>query len=456
MSLLLCLLIGCLDCHKELAGRYARTPMANSSGAVEAAREPEGGFHHPLSRTRYDIKREDGALRLNWNGGSVALAFFIGSRRMGRSYAYLDKDHLYQAPVGYYANKRAWDMAPGYAADRHPDFDRPITPECLFCHSTAARSEPGTLNRITAADALQGIGCQRCHGGGALHSANPRRDNIINPARLARPLRSAVCEQCHLAGEARIELPGRSLDRFAPGEALSDYVDVFVSTSSAGVRVNGHADALARSRCAQESQLWCGSCHNPHGPSANFRQTCLGCHGANDCSSPQRDNGDCVRCHMPKARAYDGGHTVFTDHSIPRKPASSRVGRSPATELVPYFGRRLPEAVAQRNLGLAYASAGSFEKAWPLLREAAQAKPKDARLYAQIAILLEADGRLPQAAGFYRMALEIDPDQDASLTRLGLLLARQGQTAEARPLLAKALVRNPRQPEVRKRLEALD
>jgi tetratricopeptide (TPR) repeat protein len=155
---------------------------------------------------------------------------------------------------------------------------------------------------------------------------------------------------------------------------------------------------------------------------------------------------------MPKSRAYDGGHTVFTNHSIPRKQGKqSEVGK----QLSAYYDRPLPGGLPQRNLGMAYASVGAIEEAWPLLRAAVQRKPRDAPLYAQTGLLLEASGRIEQAIDFYRLSVEIDANQDAALARLGMLLAQRGEDAEARRLLQKALLRNPRQPELRKRLAAL-
>jgi chemotaxis protein methyltransferase WspC len=158
---------------------------------------------------------------------------------------------------------------------------------------------------------------------------------------------------------------------------------------------------------------------------------------------------------MPKARAYDGGHTVFTDHSIPRQPAAMRSAREAVGELSPYFRRTLPAALAQRNLALAYASAGAIDKAWPLLRAAVQSKPQDPALYTQVALYLEADGRHEQAIEFYRMAIDLDSEHDTALARLGLLLSQRGATAEARALLHRALARNPRQPTLRKALAGL-
>jgi tetratricopeptide (TPR) repeat protein len=162
---------------------------------------------------------------------------------------------------------------------------------------------------------------------------------------------------------------------------------------------------------------------------------------------------------MPKARAYDGGHTVFTDHSIPRRALSQPVLRAnpgvPA-ELAPYFHRELPPGVAARNLGLAYTSIADqfnvpdFDKrAWPLLVNAAQSNVRDPLLYTQMAYLLQADGRFEQAIELYRLSLKLDPDQDLAVVNLGELLYRRGDKDEARRLWRRALILNPRQPAVR-------
>lgn len=454
MAFLLCLLVTCWDCHRDIAEAYAKTPMANSSGPVVATAEPVGAVSHAPSQTQYVIERDRDLLRLRWNATSVPLQFFIGSRRMGRSYGFSDDGYLYQAPVGYYANKRCWDMAPGYQTDREPDLNRPITAECLFCHASGARVEPATVNRIRNVSGLRGITCERCHGDGASHTATPRRDNIVNPARLHGPARAAVCEQCHLAGEARIVMPGKSLQDFRPGQELSDYLAVFVARGDSGVSVAGHSEALARSRCAQRSSMWCGTCHNPHQPVASYREKCVDCHAPAQCPVPAARTAECVACHMPKARAHDGGHTVFTDHSIPRRRTAAP-SRGAVAELVPFHDRPVATAIAHRNLGLALASIGALETSWPLLRAAAQSKPADPVLYAQIGMLLEADGRLEQAANYYRLSLELDPTQHTALPRLGLLMARRGSAESARRLLEAALRSNPRQPAVRQALTAL-
>src|SRR5690242_18804267 len=200
----------CVDCHRDMVDRYARTPMANTSGVARPANESPGRVG-PFTITP--------ALALLWDGHQVDLTFFIGSRRMGRSFAFEYDGRLYQAPVGYYANRRAWDFAPGYEHDTTPDLSRPITTECLYCHATRTALEPGTLNRYR--EIVHGIQCSRCHGESGDHT------RLVNPRKLPPRLRDSVCEQCHLSGIARLTQPGRRMADFAPGADLADYIEVF-------------------------------------------------------------------------------------------------------------------------------------------------------------------------------------------------------------------------------------
>jgi hypothetical protein len=363
-------------------------------------------------------------MKLQWREGSVNLTFFIGSRRLGRSYAYSYDGGLFQAPVGFYANKGAWDLAPGYEHDTKPDLNRPITPDCLFCHATRADVAAGSLNRYRTI--THGIQCARCHGTSSNHG------ELVNPRNLSSPLRDSVCDQCHLAGAVRLVRAGKRLADFRSGENLADYVEVFVAGRKQGVRVNGHSEALALSKCKQKSagQLWCGTCHNPHRAEVNYSNACRGCH------TQPHSQDDCIGCHMPKAKAYDGGHTVFTDHSLSPKSAPR--------PLASYF-RRVP---TKRDLGLAYVQIGMewrdssyFEKAWPLLREAGDLKAVDPQLNATIGALLQADGRKEQAAAYYRLSLAQDPIQPDILNKLAGLV----EESEAGRLRKSALMILPHQ-----------
>ncbi len=435
----------CAGCHQQIVERWSKSPMARSSGVVVAAEQPEGGGPN------FRVTRRP-ALELHYGASVQQLEYYIGSGRMGRSYAFLDAGYLYQAPVGYYANRKAWDRAPGYEQDAKPDFTRPVTQECLFCHATGARAAPGTLNRILNPDSLRGIGCERCHGDAAAHIADPRRGNIVNPERLTAGLRDSVCEQCHLAGRVRMTLPGKSLADFRPGAPLSDFVEVFVGGDPA-LRVNGHAEALAASRCkaASGDRLWCGTCHALHaGPAVDYNPKCLACHAATQCPrAATKGQSDCIGCHMPKSRAADGGHTVWTDHSISRRPRGPAPGAP--SDIRPYYSRTLARAIADRNLGLAYAELGErtrdlrfLTRAWPLLRSAIDAGVSDPLLYARAGALMQADGRAEQAIALYRASVDMDPAQPGVLLKLAFLLEKSGMPDEAKALRKKAEFACPR------------
>jgi hypothetical protein len=445
MLFLAAVLLTCSECHRDIVQRWLQSPMGQTSGVVNPSSEKPGEIFHPGSRTQFEVSQAGDTLEVRWGHQKETLAYYIGSGRMGRSYVLSENEYLYQAPIGYYGNRHLWDMAPGYERDPEPDFTRPITDECLFCHASPARPAPGTLNQYSQPAAIfRGIGCERCHGDGSRHMQNPQRTNIVNPAHLSGAARDSVCEQCHLTGEARVLLPGKDTHDYRPEFQLADFVDVFVSAGgSRGVRVSSHAEALTASRCKQASgdRLWCGTCHDPHAQTVDYRAKCLSCHEA-------KHGDDCIGCHMPKARAADGGHTVFTDHSIPRRPPKGV--SKPIRDLRAYYSRQLPTSIASRDLGLAYAElgkrdhdAGWLQRAWPLLRNAIQTNPQDSVLDEVAATLLQADGHTPEAIALYRMSLAEQPDQFDAVVNLARLLPRE--SVEAATLRGRAIKLCPRQ-----------
>ena len=139
----------------------------------------------------------------------------------GKSYIVRIADALFQSPISWYTERKQWDLSPGFQNDERLDFNRPITPDCLFCHAGAFRHRAATMNRyLDPPFQPASIGCDRCHGEPAAHLANPTKATIVNPSRLAREERDAVCEQCHLSGEARIPNAGHSFADYRPGMKL--------------------------------------------------------------------------------------------------------------------------------------------------------------------------------------------------------------------------------------------
>jgi len=223
----------CAQCHpREVAG-YAATQMAHSLGPP---REPSGKFTHSVSNTHFSIKSSDSRMvqQLERNGvaAEYTVAYAIGSGTHAFAYLIQLGDHLFQSPLGYFSG-RDWGMSPGYEDAKAPDFNRPITPDCLFCHSGRARPVPGAFSSYQNPPfEAEAITCERCHGPVEAHLRNPLPGSIINPANLPPRARDSVCVQCHLSGEERIPNPGRQISDFRPGQNLEDVYSVYVSEGS--------------------------------------------------------------------------------------------------------------------------------------------------------------------------------------------------------------------------------
>ena len=106
----------------------------------------------------------------------------IGSGEHASGYLVDIGGHLFQSPVAYYKSRQAYDLAPGYENQPDPDFTRPVSEECVLCHSGIALHVPGTLNQYRPpVFAAEAITCERCHGPSEKHLADPRAGTIVNP-----------------------------------------------------------------------------------------------------------------------------------------------------------------------------------------------------------------------------------------------------------------------------------
>lgn len=111
--------------------------------------------------------------------------------------------------------------------------------------------------------------------------------------------------------------------------------------------------------------------------------------------------------------------------------------------------QQAPAAAASQPISeeVAEAEAAIVKSDW----KAAEAKlapwlaahPTDARALFDAGYVADAQNRLNDAAGFYRRAVEANPQSFEAHVELGLLLARQGKLAEAKPELATATTLDP-------------
>jgi hypothetical protein len=237
----------------------------------------------------------------------------IGSGRKGQSYAFWERDELYQLPVSYWTELDEWVNSPGFA-DGTAIFTRPITPRCLECHSTSFQSEAPPINRYDQTSLVLGITCEKCHGPGREHiaryqSKTPPKSSadsaIVNPAKLSRDRQMDACALCHASGTSRPQVPALS---FTPGKVLAEYVDLPAPKADMRVDVHGgHLELLKRSRCFQSSSnMTCTTCHDVHTTQRDpktFAAKCISCHKVESCGQFTKlghaIDSQCIDCHMP-------------------------------------------------------------------------------------------------------------------------------------------------------------
>jgi len=456
----------CATCHPKEAEGYSRSAMSHS--LRRPSTEPEGSFEHAFSGTGFKVYANPGGVwqRMEREGAiaDFHVDYVVGSGKHARGYIVRIGDHLFQSPICYYTRLQRYDMAPGYEENRAPDFIRAVAVECLLCHSGKPLPIKGTLNEYQSpAFAQEAISCDRCHGDPTRHLKTPLPGSMVNPAKLIPAARNSICEQCHLKGVTRVLNPGKSFEDFHPGQPLEDAFTIYTVAVPSGspreaLKVISHAEQLALSLCARKSngRLWCGTCHNPHDqakqPAPYYRGRCLSCHrGALAVSRlhPGGSGGDCASCHMFKRNAKDGGHTVFTDHRISRRPEPERERDiAEAGDLVAW--REPPRALRERNLALAYTntgldnqSAAQIARGLLMLTEMKKQFPDDPAVLAAMGRALLAERQALEAARLFERVLEIGPDTAVEEANAGRAWMQAGNTEKATQRLERAITLDP-------------
>jgi tetratricopeptide (TPR) repeat protein len=447
----------CAGCHREIYDSYQRTPMAQASGAATDGLLP-GEFTHVASGVHYRLFLRDGRAWLSYDRpnapperslkGEQELTYFIGSGQRGRTYLFQKQGYWFESPVNWYSKQRVWDMNPKSLHVREMPFTLEVDAGCLHCHATAVQpSLPGARNHFGTRPFLHGgITCQSCHGDPAAHLASGGAAAILNPSKLSPSRRDSVCLQCHLEGETAVNVRGRSLSAFVPGEDLSDYVAHFVHAGELGPngRATSQWEALLQSECKWKSgdRLTCTTCHDPHSSPpieqrvSYFRSRCLTCHGAPSFVGKHHpDQQDCSECHMPREKTGDVAHEQVTDHRIQRRPMPSLDYAAANTGDLTAVGGG---PASDRELGLAYfqfAERGDVQaghRAMQLLEQAerrgAQADPD---LHTALGFMEQLSGDRQAAMREYQAALRANPADSVAAGDLAILQARAGDVKNA-------------------------
>ncbi len=516
----------CARCHADHAETYRRHPMGRSFAPLPDAAgldRYDEAARNPFERdgVSFRVERRDGRVfhrvsRAGPDGRALfdieaEARYVIGSGSHGRSYLINRDGYLFQSPISWYSQKNIWDLSPGYTPDRL--FERRVGPSCLFCHCNDADPVPDTANLYREPIVRShAIGCERCHGPGELHAASrargeapdsPADPTIVNPGHLEPALREAVCQQCHLQGEARVLRRGRQPFDFRPGLPLHLFWSAFVRPPElTDNKAVSHVEQMADSRCFRGSggKLGCTSCHDSHrlpAPeqrTAFYRGRCLTCHAEAGCKVPeekrrqQSPSDDCTACHMPRSPSSDVAHTAVTDHRIVRtaaaRPDAPRRWLAPGEMPLSHFHRDRPGADTTRDLGMALVevAANQPESARPLAATALPLLPEgtaaddpaalEARAEALVMLERPSEGlkvleavlaRSPRresalttaadvarqlnrpavAVEYWRRALEVNPWPYRYHARLAGALAALGDWPAAAEACRAALERNP-------------
>jgi Flp pilus assembly protein TadD len=482
----------CAVCHPEIAKQYANHPMGMSilpissqtvgdltaQGKVSfAALGSQFKLEHAGDRLWYTEKRkaQDGEVLFEIRG---EINYIIGSGTKGHSFLSVNDGFARQTAVSWFNQKHIWDESPGFPPDLH--IGRPVQVECLYCHANPVVPVKGTLNRydLPLFHDSPAIGCERCHGPGEEHvklrESNQSIDtpdySIVNPGHLDPPLREAVCQQCHLAGEARIVRMGRSMNDFRPGLPLDSVMHVLVRDHRGQDRkaVN-HVEQMYQSKCFIKSggSLGCITCHNPHEKASvekraeRYRNACLKCH---DCSSPLETRAklgapdNCISCHMPQFAASDIVHAATTDHRIARKrelsksiEASSKTGTHPLL----FFPWKQPELrnvseAADYAIGLIeMAREGKVSgvevarEALSILERTIAEMPDDYRTWEAKSYALIYSGRKSEGLAAAQKVVSLFPNYESGLIRAAILENEAGQNEQSGKHFRKAIDLNP-------------
>ena len=477
----------CSGCHRAIYESYMRTGMGHSmrpASNLDLPAEAELG-HARLDR-RFRVFRQGKDLYQSEYALDAAdnrvfedthkLEFAIGSGVNGYSFAVRRGNYLFEAPLSYYAKSGRWDLSPGYEwADL--GFSRPIAATCVGCHSGRARLIAGRdgLYDDPPFDELA-IGCENCHGPGALHVAQVKPGTIVNPARLPARLAEEICVICHQGGDARVLQPGKVLSDFRPGMWSNEVLAIFKLPSSQAKRSDllEHHTAMRASRCfgASGGRLSCLTCHDPHvtpergDAAAYYRSKCLTCHSDVSCGLPrsarlQRAANDCTACHMPKRDVTVVSHSELTNHRVP-----ARLGQEPmrdssfAQDLILANGPVDPRPVPALTKLLAYGQVAAqrpdFEPRYlALLDQLSRTRPDDPLVLAALGkkAMFDKDAdAFARARKYLEKAIEKGSTAPSTFEDLAETLAQDGPREQAITVLEKGLALSPYSPELYKLL----
>lgn len=304
----------CAQCHRQQAGHFAATPMAQALSTVAECdilkQHPDLRFQEGVYRSRIVRDGERSVLTVTDGAEilSAPLIWVFGRGRAGQTYVFEHNGSLYESRVSFYSALGALDLTMGAMGSRPQSIEEAAgrkmdsvgARDCFGCHSSGGISQ----GRLRLESLSPGVGCQSCHGPGERHSTAMRAGDaaaakMSRLSALGAEEMSEMCGQCHRTwSEIALNGPrGVNNVRFQPYR-------------------------LANSKCydAADVRIRCTACHDPHDALetslVKYDAKCTACHRAGTGKKICRTaKTNCAGCHMPKVE-LPGAHARFTDHQI--------------------------------------------------------------------------------------------------------------------------------------------
>jgi tetratricopeptide (TPR) repeat protein len=171
----------CADCHPDQVKGFLETGMGKAlyqpkdAKIIEDFSTQKATITHPQTKAIYKASIDENGkwwqIESTQDGTyerKVEVKYIVGSGNHTRSYIGEINGELVELPLTWYVEKKIWDMSPGYEGKKHFRFERPIKPECIFCHNDLSKIKAFSYAEYEA-PFKEGISCQRCHGDASLH-----------------------------------------------------------------------------------------------------------------------------------------------------------------------------------------------------------------------------------------------------------------------------------------------
>jgi hypothetical protein len=247
---------------------------------------------YEMSGHPYKLNKVDGAAPSYPNGPGVPnppagytwddVTYVIGG--YGWKARYIGTDGYIITPA---AGLNQWNLLWSIWTDYHPGEVRPYN--CGSCHTTGwvdsddgdATNNQDGLEGLVGTFEEQGIGCEQCHGAGAMHVSTQSASDISIDSS------DDLCGTCHQRGGANANIP-----------------------ASGGAYIQHHEQYNEFANSAHFGVVGCNDCHDPHLGTrydmGGYVEDCTSCHAeqtANNAHVPVFGSGDagCITCHLSQA-----------------------------------------------------------------------------------------------------------------------------------------------------------